>query len=75
MVTICPPNYANVFTGKFERTFIYPYIRTFANFFCRFTDDLFLQWNVSQRELLDFIAKLNTCRPNINLIINILNTA
>ena len=30
---------------------------------CCFSDDLFLLCKGSERELLDFIAKLNTCHP------------
>ena len=36
MGTICAPNYANIFMGKFEKTYIYPYINQFSNFYCRF---------------------------------------
>ena len=33
MGTICAPNYANIFMGKFERKFIYPCLQTFSNIF------------------------------------------
>ena len=32
METICPPNYANIFTGKFERNFMHPCLQIFSNF-------------------------------------------
>ena len=45
MGTICTPNYANIFMGKFEKTYIYPYINQFSNFYCRFINDIFFIWN------------------------------
>ena len=30
MGAMCTPNYANAFTGKFEKTYVYPYIRSFG---------------------------------------------
>ena len=66
MGIICAPNYINIFKGKFERNFIYPCLQTFSNFYCRFTD-IFLLWNGSQIQLLDFITRLNSRRPTIKL--------
>ena len=63
MSTICARNYANVFMGIFERTYIYPYMQPFANFCYQFINDLFLFWKTSEREFLHFTAKLNTCHP------------
>ena len=45
MGTICAPNYANIFMEKFEKTYIYPYIYQFSNFYCRFINDIFFIWN------------------------------
>ena len=63
----CVENYANAFLGKFEGAYIYPYIRSSVIFYCQFMDDLFLLWNGSEIELLDFIAKLNTCQSTIKI--------
>ena len=60
METICAPNYANIFMGKFERNFTYPCLQTFSNFYCRFIDDIFLLWNGSEIQILDFITRLNS---------------
>ena len=32
METTCVPNYATIFMGNFEKTYIYPYINLFSNF-------------------------------------------
>ena len=34
METICAPNYANTFMGKFEKAYIYPYINLFSSYSC-----------------------------------------
>ena len=65
MGTICAPNYANIFMGKFERNFIYPCLQTFANFYCQFIDDIFLLWKGSETQLVDFITRLNSRHPTI----------
>ena len=65
MGTICAPTYANIFMGEFEKKFIYPCIKSFCNFYCRFIDDIFLLWNGTEEELLSFISKLNKCHPTI----------
>ena len=38
-----------------------PYIPPFVNIYCRFIDNLSFLWNRSERKVLGFIAKLNTC--------------
>ena len=63
--TICAPNYANIFMGKFEKTYIYPYINQFSNFYCRFIDDIFFIWNGTVMQLQEFIKKLNNRHPTI----------
>ena len=65
MGTICTPNYANIFMGKFEKTYIYPYINKFSNFYCRFIDYIFFIWNGTVIQLQEFIKKLNNCHPTI----------
>ena len=66
MGTICTPNYANIFKGKFEKKpYIYPYINLFSNFYCRFIDDIFFPWNGTAIQLQEFIKKLNNRHPTI----------
>ena len=65
MGTICAPNYANIFTGKFEKTYIYPYINQFLNFYYRYIDDIFFIWNGTVIQLQEFIKKLNNRHPTI----------
>ena len=65
MGTICVPNYANIFMGKFEKTYIYPYINQFSNFYYRFIDDVFFIWNGTVIQLQEFIKNLNNRHPTI----------
>ena len=65
MGTICAPNYANIFIGKFEKTYIYPYLNQFSNFYCRFIDDIFFIWNGTGIQLQEFIKKLKNCHPTV----------
>ena len=58
-------DYANIFMGKFEKTYIYPYINLFSNFYCRLIDDIFFLWNGTVVQLQEFIKKLNNCHPTI----------
>ena len=75
MGTRCAPYYTNIFKGKLERNLIYPCLQTFSDFYCRFADDIFLLWNGSQTQLLDFITRLILDTTQYNLILNIQNTA
>ena len=63
MGTICAPNYANIFMGKFGRNFKYQSLQTFSNFYCRFINDIDLLWNGSETQLLDFSTRLNSRHP------------
>ena len=65
MGTVYAPNYANIFMGKFEKTYIYPYINQFSNFYCRFIDDIFFISNGTVIQLQEFIKKLNNHHPTI----------
>ena len=65
MGTICAPNYTNIFMGKFEKTYIYPYRIQFSNFYCRFFNDIFFIWNGTLIQLQEFIKKLNNRHPTI----------
>ena len=38
-------NYANIFMGRSEKTYIYRYINLFSNFSRQFIDDIFFLWN------------------------------
>ena len=65
MGRICAPNYTNILTGKFEKTYIYSYKNLFSNFYCRFIDDIFFLWNGTAIQLQEFIKKLNNRHPTI----------
>ena len=65
MGTICAPNYANIFMGKFKRNFIYPCLQISSNFYCRFINDILLLWNGSETQLLDFTIRLNSRHDTI----------
>ena len=65
MGTIYAPNYANIFMGKFEKTYIYPYINLISNCYCRFINDIFFIWNGTVIQLQEFIKKLNNRHPKI----------
>ena len=64
MGTICFPNYAETFMGNFEKTYIYPSIHSFSNFYCQFIDILFLL-NETVVQLQEFIMKLNNYQHTI----------
>ena len=63
--TICAPNQANILMEEIERNFMYPCLQTISNFYHRFIDDIFLLWNGSEKQLLDFIIRLNSRHPTI----------
>ena len=65
MGTISAPAYGNIFMGKFEKLHIYPYLRNFSTFYCRFIDDIFSIWNGTESELIKFIDNLNQKHPTI----------
>ena len=57
MGTKMAPNYASLFMGKFEEDKLNQYHRQ-PLIWLRFLDDLFLIWEYSEDELLDFIKYL-----------------
>ena len=59
MGTVCAPNYANIFMGKYERNFMYPCLQTLSNFYCNFIN-IFLLYNGSETQLSDFVTRLNS---------------
>ena len=60
MGTILAPNYDNIFIGKFEKAYTYPYINLFSNFYCRFIDDILIYiWNGTVTQLQELIKELN----------------
>ena len=59
MGTICAPAYANIFMGKFQKLHIFPYLRNFSTFYCRFIDDIFFLWNGTESGIIKFINNLN----------------
>ena len=65
MCTTCTPAYGNIFLWKVEKLHIYPYLRNFSTFCCRFLDDIFSFWNGTKSELIKFIDNLNQKYPTI----------
>ena len=65
MGTICAPPFANIFMGKFEETFIYPYIQNLSILYLRYIDDLFLIWTGTKEQFKDFVTNLNSQHPTI----------
>lgn len=67
------PNYANLFLGYWEDTFVYNQRNNVfldkVMFYCRFIDDIYLIWSGSESELLDFHKYLNSTNENIKLSI------
>ena len=66
MGTICAPPFANIFMGKFEETFIYPYIQNLCILYLRYIDDLFLIWTGTKEQFKDFVMNLNSQTPPLN---------
>ena len=64
MGTKMAPSYASLFMGKFEEDKLSDYHRQ-PFIWLRFLDDIFLTWQYSQKELLDFIKYLNGAHPSI----------
>ena len=60
MGTKMAPSYSSLFMGKFEEDKLNRYHRQ-----PRFLDDIFLIWEYSEEELLDFIKYLNGAHPSI----------
>ena len=55
MGTICASAHANIFMGKVETLHIYPYLKNFSTFYCRFIHDIIFLWNRTESELIKFI--------------------
>ena len=59
------PPFANIFMGKFEETFIYPYIQNVCILYLRYIDDLFLIWTGTKEQFKDFVTNLNSQHSSI----------
>ena len=66
MGTICAPAYANIFMVEFEQKYIYPLIKDKSILFLRYTDDIFMVWTKSEKQLKDFMSEPNQKHPSIN---------
>ena len=51
--------------GKFEETFIYPYIQNLCILYLRYIDDLFLIWTGTKEQFKDFVTNLNSQHASI----------
>ena len=65
MGTKCAPQYATLFMGKFEETYILPRIREAILLYYRFIDDIFIIWTRTEEELNRMINELNSLHPTI----------
>ena len=65
MGTICTPAYVNIFMAEFEQKYVYPLIKDKSVLFLRYIDDIFMVWTKSEKQLKDFISKLNPKYPSI----------
>ena len=63
MGTICAPAYENIFMADFEQKYVYPLIKDKSIFFLRYIDDVFMVWTKSEKQLKDFMSKLNQRHP------------
>ncbi|CAN7978809.1 unnamed protein product, partial [Ixodes persulcatus] len=63
------PNYANIFMGKFEETFVWTYAKIPA-IYLRYIDDIFIIWNDTEDALLSFLSYLNGCHRTIKFTCN-----
>ena len=70
MGTKMAPSYASLFMGKFEEDKLSDYHHQLL-IWLRFLDDIFLIWQYSEKELLDFIKYLNGAHPSIKFTMNI----
>ena len=71
MGMICAPPFTNIFMGKFEETFIYPYIQNLCILCLRYIDDLFLIWTGTKEQSKDFVTNLNSQHPSIKFLYQI----
>ena len=65
MGTKCAPNYASLFMGRFEESYIMPKIKDFILIYIRYIDDLFFIWKGSERDLIKFFEEINETHPSI----------
>ena len=69
MGTRLAPAYASLFMGKFEKDFLESSdVQPFLWF--RFLDDIFMIWDDSEENLLNFLEKLNKFQEKIKLTYN-----
>ena len=73
MGTCMAPNYANLFMGKFETSFLesWPFKPLV---WLRYIDDIFILWNEGRDRLLEFISAANDFHPTIKFTHDISNT-
>ena len=64
MGTNIAPSFASLFMGKFEKDILSQY-HQYPFVWLRFLDDIFLIWQYSEKELLDFIENSNNAHPSI----------
>ena len=50
MGTNSSPSFANIFLGKFEEQFIYPFIQDLHKLYLRYIDDIFMIWTGTKEQ-------------------------
>ncbi|CAN7945344.1 unnamed protein product [Ixodes hexagonus] len=63
------PNYANIFMGKFEESFVWSYTKK-PVIYLRYIDDIFIIWNDTEDTLNSFLGYLNGCHRTIKFTCN-----
>ena len=65
MGTNSSPSFANIFLGKFEEQFIYPFIQDLHKLYLRYIDDIFMIWTGTKEQFYSFINELDRKHPSI----------
>ena len=71
MGTICAPSYANIFMGKFEDTFNYPFIKDLCKLYLRYIDDIFMIRTGTKEQFSQYYSTLNNCHHSIKFDLEI----
>ena len=65
MGIICASSYANIFMGKFEEKFIYPYIKDLSSLYLHYIDDIFMIWTGIKNQFHQFFSAPTICHHSI----------
>ena len=59
------PSYANIFIGKFEEKFIYPYVKDPSSLYLRYIDDIFMIWIGTKNHFDQLFSALKNCYHSV----------